>query len=96
MPGKYPALRDFFLCRCHSERSEESRIFKKVLNMNRKLIAFGMLFGVAALIIVLYIVSAVLHRIPENIALIIGLVIAVPDSIIAMFILTRPDKPDNQ
>jgi len=60
--------------------------------MNKKLIAFGLLFGVAMLIIVLYIVSAVLHKLPTNIALIIGLMIAVPDSIIAMFILTRPDK----
>jgi hypothetical protein len=60
--------------------------------MNRKLVAFGLLFGVAALIIVLYIVSAIMHRIPENIALIIGSVIAVPDTIIALFLLTRPDN----
>jgi hypothetical protein len=61
--------------------------------MDKKTIAGVMLVSVGILILVLYALSVVMHKIPERIALIVGTLFAVPDTIIAMFILTRPDKP---
>lgn len=64
--------------------------------MDKKTIAGLMLISVGVLILVLYSLSVVMHKIPERLALIVGALFAVPDTIIALFILTRPDKPDNQ
>ena len=63
--------------------------------MNKNfIIAGGMLLGVMALIVLLYVLSAVTHKIPTNTALIIGAVIAVPDAIIALFFLMRAARSD--
>jgi hypothetical protein len=60
--------------------------------MDKRVIAGVMLLSVGILMLVLYALSVVMHKIPERIALIVGALFAVPDTIIALFILTRPDK----
>ena len=63
--------------------------------MNKNfIIAGGMLLGVMALIVLLYVLSAVTHKISTNTALIAGVLVAVPDAIIALFLLIRAARSD--
>jgi hypothetical protein len=62
-------------------------------NKIKLIIAAVILSSVAVFIVVLYIASAVMHKIPTHIALIIGIVFSITDITIAVIFITKPGTP---